>query len=414
MYYLIGKKIGYSYSPYIHKNLGLYNYQVKEMNDISSLLSLKEFNGLNVTIPFKEEVVKYLDYLDPIVEEIGVCNTIVNNKGKLYGYNTDYAGFKYLLSKNNIVIKDKTCYILGSGATSKTIKLVLKELGAKKIVTVSRAKKGLDFLNYQDLKNDYYCEVLINTTPVGVYPDFDKSVVGLKGFKKVETVIDVNYNPFRTKLLLEADSLGLKNYNGLEMLIYQAKVASELFQKKKIGDEIVQKIKKNLLFTRRNIVFIGMPGTGKTTIAKFVAQEYGKKVYDIDKEVSKSEDMSITDLFKEKGEDYFRQKENEKIRELALKRGIVISTGGGVVLEPKNMSLLQANGLIVFLNRDLKNIYLRKGKRPLIQSKADLVKIKEERIGLYYKYKDLEVQNNYSIKESVKKVIKSLSDYRED
>lgn len=414
MYYLIGKKIGYSYSPYIHKKLGSYNYEIKEMNNISSFLNTKEFKGINITMPFKEEVIKYLDYQDPVVEEIGVCNTIVNNNGKLYGYNTDYAGFKYLLANNNISVKDKTCYILGSGATSKTVALVLKELHAKKIVTVSRAKKGIDFLNYQDLKNDYYCEILVNTTPVGVYPDFDKSPVSLKGFKKLELVIDVNYNPFRSKLMLDAASLKINNYNGLEMLIYQAKVASELFQKRKIDDSVIQDIKRNLLFLRRNIVFIGMPGTGKTTIAKFIAQDFKKKVYDVDKEISKAEDMSIPGLFREKGEEYFRKKESETIKELALKRGIVIATGGGVVLDSKNMNQLQANGLIVFLNRDLKNIYLRQGKRPLIKSKDDLEKIKEERITLYNKYKDLEVKNNYSIKESIKKVIKALNEYKED
>ena len=264
------------------------------------------------------------------------------------------------------------------------------------------------------LKNDYYCEILVNTTPVGVYPDFDKSPVSLKGFKKLELVIDVNYNPFRSKLMLDAASLKINNYNGLEMLIYQAKVASELFQKRKIDDSVIQDIKRNLLFLRRNIVFIGMPGTGKTTIAKFIGQDFKKKVYDVDKEISKAEDMSIPELFQEKGEEYFRKKESETIKELALKRGIVIATGGGVVLDSKNMNQLQANGLIVFLNRDLKNIYLRQGKRPLIKSKDDLEKIKEERITLYNKYKDLEVKNNYSIKESIKKVIKALNEYKED
>ncbi|MDD3121138.1 MAG: shikimate kinase [Bacilli bacterium] len=412
MYGLLGKNISYSYSPDVHSKFGGYEYKFYDIleDNFKTFITEKDFKGINVTIPYKEIVIKYLDNLSEEVIKTNSCNTIINKSGKLYGYNTDYYGFKTLLQENKVVVYNKNCLILGSGATSRTVKAVLEDLYASSIIIASRDSLKGD-ITYSKITEKLQPNIIINTTPVGVSPDYRNSVIDISIFNNLEVVIDVIYNPLRTKLLLDAKEKGIKYINGLMMLVFQAKKASELFQNIKIDNAKALKIYKDLQDTLRNIVFIGLPASGKTTVGKYIAKKTNKKLVSIDKILVASEKMSVSEIFAKKGEDYFRKKEVSLIKEYSQKTNQIIDTGGGVVLNDESMELLKANGLLVFLNRDYDKMILRPGKRPLIKNYDDLLKIKNERYDLYLKHADIIITNNYKLKNSISLVYKKISNY---
>ena len=407
-YGLIGARLSYSFSKIIHNKLGDYDYKLQELNEdeFKVFMEEKNFKGINVTIPYKQAVIPYLFYTDPIALEIGAVNTIVNNDGKLYGYNTDYYGLKELILKNNIEVNNKKCLILGTGATSNTANKVLKDLGAKEILKVSRSKKDNN-ITYDELVNYKDFNIIVDTTPIGTYPNNDEQVVDLTLFNKLDGVIDVTYNPLNTSLVVQAKSLGIPSDGGLYMLVYQAIYASEFFFNKKIDKTIGNNIYKEILNSKQNIVLIGMPASGKSTISKELSVKLNKKVIDLDEYLENKYKRVISDIFKEDGETYFRDLEEEVVKEVSKESGLIISCGGGVILREANIKRLRQNGIIYFIDRDLDKL-IPTDDRPTANSIEQITKRYNERYNLYLKYSDYQIKNNDSIDKCITEIIRSI------
>lgn len=398
-YGLIGESVSQSFSKEIHEELG-YEYELCSLNreEFASLLKSKNFKGINVTIPYKEFVLDFLDEKDQSVKLCGCCNCIVNQDSKIVGYNTDYYGFKYLIDFNNIDLKDKNVLILGTGGTSKTVRAVLEEYSPKNVYVASRNKKDL-YVSYVEA-NMLDINVIINTTPNGMVNRSDDILLYLKNYKHLESVIDVIYNPLRTRLLLQAKENGINYYNGLLMLVVQAIKAGELFLHKKISLNKTLKIYRTIKKNRSNVVLIGMPCCGKTKNGRALAEKLGYSFYDIDKVIEEKAGMSINEIFAKYGETYFRKLEADTVLEYSKLPRIVISTGGGVVKSKENMVNLAKNGLIIFLDRNLDKMTIS-GKRPLIKSKEDYQKLYDERIDLYREFCDIEIFNTENVETNV-------------
>ena len=383
---LLGRKLGHSYSPAIHANLGNYEYALyeKEPEELEDFLRNGEWNGLNVTIPYKQTVIPYLDELTPIAQEVDAVNTIVRRDGKLIGANTDYWGFHAMVSESRLDLWGKKCLVLGSGGASKVVQAVLKMYGAD-IVVISR--KGEN--NYENLGLHKDASVIINTTPVGMYPETGVSPVDLCQFPHLEGVLDVIYNPARTKLLLEAEKRGIVAMNGLFMLVAQARDAANWFTDSIIPDEKITQIHRLLRVQMENIILIGMPGCGKSTIGRLLAEKSGKIFVDADAEIIKLAQKSIPRIFAEDGEDTFRALESRVLEELGKQSGLVIATGGGCVTRAENYPLLHQNGRIIWLQRDLGKLP-REG-RPLSVELEAMYRVRQP---LYAAFTDFVIDNN--------------------
>ncbi len=382
-YGLIGEKLGHSFSKEIHNKLFSYSYELKEIpqDKLDLFLKQKDFKAINVTIPYKEQVIPYLDYISDVAKEIGAVNTVVNKDGVLYGYNTDFLGLKALIEKNGISLSGKKILILGSGGTSKTALAVAKILNAGEIYRVSR-KSADGLITYEDAKKYHTdAQIIINTTPCGMYPDIDASALDILGFEKLEGVIDVIYNPLRSKLVCDALNRGVTAVGGLYMLVSQAVYAAEKFIEKSVETQKVDLIFKDLLESKQNIVLIGMPGCGKTTVGKILAEKLGFDFLDTD-DLIVQKHGAITDIFENQGEKVFRDYESAVIKEVSVLQGKVISTGGGAILRQENVDLLKQNGEIYFLDRPLSDIAAT-SDRPLSSNRADLEKRFNERYDKY-------------------------------
>ncbi len=383
-YGCIGEKLGHSFSKEIHEKIADYSYELKEIKreDLKDFILSKDFKGINVTIPYKEEVIPFLDFVDEMAEKIHAVNTIVNKNGKLYGYNTDFSGLKELILKSGVEIKGKTVLILGSGGTCKTAYHVLEFLGASKIVKVSR-RKTEDTITYEEAERDYSlsADVIVNTTPVGMYPNSDACPIDPDSFKNISGVIDVIYNPLTTKLVAKAKEKGIKAESGLYMLVSQAVYASGHFRGIEPDREQTEKVFKSILSEKRNIVLTGMPGCGKTTVGRILANLTDKKFVDSDDVITKKY-AHPSELINSKGEQHFRNIESEVIKELSSKNNMIIATGGGAVLREENIKNLKQNSLIFFIDRSIKDIKPTKD-RPLSQNRGLLEKVYNERIDIY-------------------------------
>ena len=397
--YLIAQKLSHSFSPFIHKGLADYNYQLKELNkdELDAFFKERDFDGLNVTVPYKIEVMKYLDFISPEAKECGAVNTVVNKDGKLYGYNTDYYGFCYMAQSAGVQIKGRDVVIIGSGGASKPVALACEKLGAKSTLVLSHAdnKKG-------SVEKFYDCDVLINTTPVGMFPETGTIPVNLEHFKKCENVLDIIYNPSKTKLLLEAERLGKKAVNGLSMLVAQAKKACEIFTGEEVADEKICAIQRALEDDTKNIILVGMPGSGKTTIGKIIAEKMGREFVDTDDVILHSYGPPAS-LIRTQGERIFRELEKKTLAEVSKKSSLVISTGGGIVTCPENLELCRQNGYTVFIGRELK--LLATDGRPLSQGEDALEKLYEVRKPLYNAFAEAGVQNNSTPEQVAENVI---------
>ncbi len=406
-YGLIGEKLPHSFSAIIHGKIADYDYELKELkrSELKEFMLARNFRAVNVTIPYKQEVIKYLDDISLSAEKIGAVNTVVNKNGKLKGFNTDYLGLKSLIEKNGVSLKGKTVLILGSGGTSLTAAAVCEDMGAGIIKRVSRTEKeGL--ITYGDLPDFYTAEIIINTTPVGMYPDIDYSPLDLSPFKNLEAVFDVIYNPLRTELVLQAKELGVKAEGGLYMLVAQAVYASEYFLDKRYDKSIIDKVYYKLLAERENIVLSGMPGSGKSTVGKILADDLDKAFVDTDEEIEKSRGIGISAIFENHGEAYFRNLESEVIKEISRNAsGSVISLGGGAVLKSENVKRLKKNGRIYFLNRSLEDI-LPTSDRPLASDRQALEKRYNERIETYISTCDKEIKVDASAEGVAEKIRK--------
>jgi len=382
-YGCIGKKLAHSFSKEIHAKLADYKYELIELDEseIAPFFAQKEFAAINVTIPYKQTVIPYLDYIDDIAEKIGAVNTVVNRNGKLHGYNTDYYGMKALIEKVGIDAAGKKVLILGSGGTSKTARIVATDLGAVEILTVSR-QAAKEYITYEDAMTKHSdAQIIINTTPAGMYPDCESQPIALAPFQKLEGVIDAVYNPLCTNLILEAQQRGIKAEGGLYMLVMQAVAAVEKFLDASIQKEAADQVFAAVLATKENIVLTGMPGSGKSTVGKLLNLE-GFEYLDTDTEIEKRCGCAIKELIREKGEDYFRNLETEVIREISLNNGRIISTGGGAVLREENVNCLKRNGKLFFLNADLNRLQATED-RPLSDTYEKLEKLYAERKDIY-------------------------------
>ncbi|MBQ6847890.1 MAG: shikimate dehydrogenase [Clostridia bacterium] len=405
-YGLVGEKLRHSFSKIIHNKLYSAPYELKEIpqNEVKEFMLKRDFKGINVTIPYKETVIPFLDVISDNAKQIGAVNTVVNKGGKLYGYNTDFLGLKELITHNNIEIKGKKVLILGSGGTSKTAKAVAECLDAKQIFCLSR-KGGKGLITYNEaLKNHRDAEIIINTTPCGMYPNIGESAIDISNFPQLEGVVDVVYNPLSSALVVEARNKKIKAIGGLYMLVSQAVFAAEFFLDTVFDRKKIDEIYKTIENEKKNIVLIGMPGVGKTTIGKELAKALDKEFVDTDDEIVKKEAILIPEIFATKGEGYFRQLESEVIKEISAKQGLVIATGGGAILNSLNIDLLKENGTVYFLDRNVEDI-VATSDRPLSSNREDLLKRYEERYPIYLSSADFKVNCTSDVQKNIKEVI---------
>ena len=394
-YGLIGEKLGHSFSKIIHEKLADYTYELCPLakDELDAFMTAKQFKAINVTIPYKQDVIPYCDVLDDSAKRIGVVNTIVNRDGKLFGYNTDFAGFLYNLNAHGITLKDKKVMICGSGGTCKTVTAVAEYMGAKEILVVSRSKKE-NAVTYEECIRHKDVGVVVNASPKGMYPDNGESPLDLSNFPNCKAVVDVIYNPLKTRLLQQAEQLGMKAVNGLEMLVAQAKFAVEHFLSTEIENDKIDQITLELLKQLTNIVLIGMPSSGKTLTGKALCKYIDKTVVDTDAVIVERSGMSIKEMFARHGEAYFRQWEHDVIEEFSKQNGLIIATGGGAIKNEENIQNLKQNGVVMFIDRDLEHLLVT-DDRPLSKDTNAVAKLYEERYPLYTKYGDLRVPNNY-------------------
>lgn len=404
-YGLIGEKLGHSYSKLIHNELCGYDYKLMSIpkNEIEAFLSSRDFEGLNVTIPYKKTVIPHCDLLTDAAREIGSVNTLVMQPdGKLLGDNTDYAGFLYLARKSGVSFNGKKVLILGSGGTSLTARTAAKNEGARDIIVVSRSGE----VNYQNVYDQLDAEIIVNTTPVGMFPNNGESVIELSKFPKLLGVLDVVYNPLCTALLLEAKRLGIPCGGGLSMLVAQAKYAAERFGKKSIADEQIGEIELKLRRDLTNLVLIGMPGSGKTTLSASCAKKMGREVVEIDDLIMEKAGMSIPEIFAKYSEARFRELEAETIAEVGKRTGLVISTGGGAILREKNVEALKQNGFVVCIERPLEQ--LSTDGRPLSKDITALRRMWEQRGPIYKKSSDFTIENDHQICDAQEKIMEGF------
>ena len=351
---LLGRTLGHSFSPRIHSALGNTNYELfeREPSQLQEFFADPELQGINITIPYKVNALEACDVVDPRAERIGCVNTMVRKDSKWHGYNTDYDGFVFTLQHAGIDVSGKECIILGDGASSATVHVALEDLGAKNIVHLSR--KTAPF--YGDAPNYYEtAQIIINCTPIGMYPHNPANLIDITQFSKLEGVVDLIYNPRRTILLLQAEMMEIPHCDGLPFLVAQGVEAANHFQGESFGTKEIEQILRDMRCEKENIILIGMPGVGKTTVGKALGEEMGRTCVDVDQELEK-EIGDISTYITEQGEPAFREKEAEMIAKLGTQTGLVISTGGGCVTVPKNFAHLRQNGRIYQLTQPIENL----------------------------------------------------------
>ncbi len=387
-YGLLGKKLGHSFSKEIHAMIGGYDYRLYETDEygVKELMTKKNFKAINVTIPYKETVIPYLDFISENAIKIGSVNTVVNKDGRLYGYNTDFAGLEALIKRAGVQIKDKNVLILGTGGTSKTAYAVSEHMCALKIYKASR-HEGEGVITYDEAyKICNEIDVIINATPVGMYPKNGEKPIDISKFENLTGIIDVIYNPLETALLKDARTGGIKNADGLYMLVAQAVKASELFFDTKYDEDITDSIFKKVYADKENIVLVGMPSSGKSTIGRIIGEDLGREFIDTDSLIVEKYG-DISEIFQDKGEKYFRDIESEIISEISKKNGAVISTGGGAVLRDENIDYLKQNSRIYFLDRPIEKL-VPTSDRPLAGTRERIEKLYAERYARYLAVSD--------------------------
>lgn len=402
---LLGQHLGHSYSPVIHGQLADYRYSLfeKDPNELENFVKNGDFQSLNVTIPYKKSVIPYLDTLSPIANRLGAVNTIVRRSdGTLIGHNTDYFGFRSMVEHSGLQPSGKKALVLGSGGASNTAVAVLEEMGAH-VVVISRSGEN----NYTNLGQHSDASIIVNTTPVGMYPNVGTAPVDLALFPKLEGVLDVVYNPARTQLLLDAEQRGLVAMNGLWMLVAQAKESAEWFTGQAISNHRIAQIHGKLKQNMENIILIGMPGCGKSTVGQKLAFQLGRKFVDADAAIETHAGMTIPEIFAQQGEEGFRKIETAVLGQLGKQSGLVLATGGGCVTRPENYPLLHQNGTIIWLKRDIAQLPTE--GRPLSQSEK-LTEMYEIRKPMYQQFGDLSVENLGDLEHTVQRILQLLEE----
>ena len=397
---LLGRHLSHSYSPRLHKALGSYDYGLFEVEPeaVESFLRKGDFRGINVTIPYKETVMKYCQSLSAAAREIGSVNLILKKAdGSLYGDNTDAYGFQSMLEMSGISVAGKKALVLGSGGASRTVCHVLRGQGAGQVLVISR--NGAD--NYENLERHKDAEILVNTTPLGMYPHTEAAPLSLAQFPSCQGVLDLIYNPARTQLLQDAENRNIPHMGGLSMLVYQARAAAERFLNRGISEEKTWEVLHTLQAETENIILAGMPGCGKTVVGRALAKSLKRDFVDIDQVIAAKEGCTIPEIFQREGEAGFRNCETAVLKEIGRQSGKVIATGGGCVTREENYPHLHQNGVIVFLERPLENLATR--GRPLSQG-GKLEEMYEIRLPLYRRFADCTVESAGSIEETATQI----------
>ena len=412
-YGLIGEHLGHSFSKQIQtriaeiENVKDYDYQLVELDkeEFKEFMEKKDFTGINVTIPYKKDVIPYLDEMDESAKAIDAVNTIINVDGKLKGYNTDFGGFLYMVKAHNVHMEGKKVLIIGNGGACAAVKAVCEHENAKAIVIVSRSSdRGA--IGYDEMYTSHLdADIVVNTSPVGMFPNITNAPIDVSWFHKLECVLDVVYNPILTRLCFEAQEADIKRVIGLEMLIAQAKYTFEIFENMSFDDSIIDEIKKEMLKDRCNIVLIGMPSAGKTTIGKMLEEKRGKEFFDLDDMIIAKAGKSIPEIFQESGETGFRAIETEVAIEASKMNNKIIATGGGTIKHKVNMDFLRLNGITIFIDRDVDKLISSDPNRPLSSSKLALQQMHKERYPLYQKYAAYVAVNNTNIEETVDDIV---------
>lgn len=404
---LLGRTLGHSFSPRIHSALGNTNYELfeREPSQLQEFFADPELQGINITIPYKVNALEACDVVDPRAERIGCVNTMVRKDGKWYGYNTDYDGFVFTLQHAGIDVSGKECIILGDGASSATVHVALEDLGAKNIVHLSR--KTAPF--YGDAPNYYEtAQIIINCTPIGMYPHNPANLIDITQFSKLEGVVDLIYNPRRTILLLQAEMMEIPHCDGLPFLVAQGVEAANHFQGESFGTKEIEQILRDMRREKENIILIGMPGVGKTTVGKALGEEMGRTCVDVDQELEK-EIGDISTYITEQGEPAFREKEAEMIAKLGTQTGLVISTGGGCVTVPKNFAHLRQNGRIYQLTQPVENL----STSGRVLSSGGIERLREleaTRTPMYESFAQCIVEHNRNAPETVATILEDFEE----
>ncbi len=386
---LLGRKLGHSWSPRIHALLAGYPYELYEVEpeQLDHFLATTPLAGMNVTIPYKKDVLPYCAALSDAAARIGSVNTLVRTPDGWYGDNTDYAGFRYIVERSGVDVRGKKTLVFGTGGASLSVRAALEDMGAGPIVSVSRTGEN----NYVNLSRHHDARVLVNTTPLGMFPDTGAAPARVADFPQCEGVLDVVYNPQRTAFLMEAERLGIPHAGGLGMLVAQARASAEQFCGHSIPDGRIEEIMSTLSRQMSNVILIGMPGCGKSTVGRALARRLGRPFLDADAEIEAEAGMTIPDIFDKEGEAGFRVRETVVLARLGKRSGAVIATGGGCVTRQENYPLLHQNGFIVWLRRDL-DALAKKGRPLSLTTPAQT--LYEQRRDKYAAFADLTVDNN--------------------
>ena len=409
-YGLIGEHLTHSYSCEIHAQIADYEYELHELapSELGGFLTKREFNAINVTIPYKQDVIPYLDGISDTAKRIGAVNTIVNRGGKLYGDNTDFAGMLALAKHIGVDMKGKKVLILGTGGASKTGHALAEYMGAESVYYVSRSGNNGSITYEQAVSEHSDAQVIINATPVGMFPKQGGRPIDISAFPKLEGVLDAIYNPLRTNLILDAQERGIPAEGGLYMLSAQAVHAAAVFQDIPLDESLVDKAFKSVKNDKQNIVLIGMPSSGKTTVGRILAEKCGKELADTDEYIVKKIGMPIADFFAKHGEAEFRKIEKETVAGLASTGGKIIATGGGAVLDAENVRALKQNGVLVFLDRRPENL-IATDDRPLASRRSALEKLYAERYDIYCAAAEVHIDANTTPGAEADAILKELT-----
>jgi len=402
---LIGEHLGHSFSPQIHAELADYSYKLVELppEAVGDFVRNGELDAFNVTIPYKKDVIPFLDGISPEAEAIGAVNTVVRKDGKVYGYNTDYFGFTYMLDSLGIEVKGKKAIVFGTGGAAFTVFAVLKDKGVRELAVI-----GIEDNTPENIAKHGDAEIVVNATPVGMYPKNGNAPVSLKAFPSCMAVLDVIYNPARTALLLEAEELGIPAVNGLPMLVAQAAKAFEFFTGDTCEEGCIEKICGSISKSTRNIILVGMPGCGKSTVGKRLAKALGRAFFDADDEFASMHKITPAEAINTLGEDKFRIMEHQTLEELCKKSEALIACGGGAVTRDYNYPTLHQNGVVVFLERELSN--LSSEGRPLSQ-KTPVEELYRRRIDAYLRFSDIRIKSTEVPDMTVEKMKQALDEY---
>lgn len=405
MYGLLGRTLSHSLSPQIHAHFYSQPYELfcREPEELDAFFADRSLKAYNVTIPYKVEAYNRCDRLSDTAKKIGSVNTVIRlEDGTLFGDNTDYFGFSYMSASCGADYNGRKVLVLGSGGASLTVCAVAEDCGAREIIVVSRNGEN----NYQNLSLHYDADIIVNTTPVGMYPHNGERLIDLTEFKGLRCVLDLIYNPCKTQLLLDAEELGIPHANGLTMLVAQALRSAEQFIGKKLGDETIERVYNAILSEQKNIVLIGMPGCGKSTVGKLLCEKLGREVLDTDSEIVKADGRTIPEIFSAEGEGFFRQLETQAVKNVGKQLGKIVATGGGAVMKKENRDALKQNGTVIYLKKDLSLLSL--DGRPLSKDEDAVRKIYEARKDTYEAFADytVEVSDNADI--TAERVIKCI------